>query len=115
MEFRDPICTVSHLLTAIWAVIAALVLYRIAAPIRSHRLAVVGYGVSMVGLYTLSALFHGVPFTLENEPGIYRFFQKLDHADFDSCSESWGPLRYAHNLRPSRAPTCTKSSSKSLC
>jgi len=80
MEFRDPVCATSHILTAIWAVFAALILYRITQPIRSHRIAVVGYGVSMVCLYTLSAIFHGVPFTLENEPGFYRFFQKLDQS-----------------------------------
>ncbi len=80
MEFRDPICATSHLMTAIWAVFAALILYRLAPPLPGRRLAVAGYGMSMVILYTFSTLFHAVPFTHDQNPIAFRFFQRLDQS-----------------------------------
>jgi len=78
MELRDPICSTSHLLTAVWAVYATLILYRLTPVIPGRRLAVIGYGVSMVMLYVSSALFHGLPLT--TDPSVIRFFQRLDQS-----------------------------------
>jgi hemolysin III len=80
MELRDPICSASHLLTAIWAVFATVVLLRITPPLPGRRIAVAVYGLSMVLLYLASGTFHGVPFTLADNPTEFRFFQKLDQS-----------------------------------
>lgn len=76
-ELRDPVSSASHLLTALWAVFATLVMCRLAAR-RPGRLAPVAvYGLSMVLLYTASGVFHGLYY---DTPEQRRFFQKLDQS-----------------------------------
>jgi hemolysin III len=79
MELRDPVSSASHILTAIWAVYATLILWKITCGGTSHRIAVAVYGVSMVLLYLASGTFHGVPYTRVDHPDEFRFFQRLDH------------------------------------
>lgn len=75
LTLRDPVSSLSHLLTAVWALFATAVMVRLATPRR--RVAAILYGVSMVALYTASGLFHGLYYqTLEQR----RFFQKLDQS-----------------------------------
>jgi hemolysin III len=74
-DFHDFVSSSSHLLTAAWAVFAALIMVRLAPPGRRGVVAV--YGASMVLLFTASGLFHGVRFESESE---FHFYQKLDHA-----------------------------------
>lgn len=77
MELRDPVSSLSHLLTAVWAVFATFVLVRLTPPERSRRLAVIVFGVSMVLLYLASGTFHGLYYST---PEQRRFFQKLDQS-----------------------------------
>jgi len=78
MLLRDPIASASHLLTALWAAYATIILLRITAP--SRRLPVAIFGLSMVMLYAASGTFHGVPFTRLENPDEFRFFQRVDQS-----------------------------------
>lgn len=80
MELRDPISSVSHLLTAVWAAYATLILIRLTPAKPARRLAVGVFGLSMVVLYLASGTFHGVPFTKTANPDEFRFFQRLDQS-----------------------------------
>ena len=77
-ELRDPVSSASHLLTALWAVFATLVMCRLAAQRPGRLVPVVVYGLSMVLLYTASGTFHGLPYPASTPEG--RFFQKLDQS-----------------------------------
>ncbi len=77
MTLRDPVSSASHLLTALWAVYATLVLLRLSAPGRARRAAVAVFGLSMVLLYLASGTFHGLYYDTPEEK---RFFQRLDHS-----------------------------------
>ena len=77
MELRDPVSSASHLLTAVWAVFATLVLLRLTPPDRRRQLAVAIFGASMVLLYLASGTFHGLYY---DTPEQRRFFQKLDQS-----------------------------------
>lgn len=74
-DLRDPVSSTSHLLTALWAVYATLVMMRLTArrPERMGPLLV--YGVSMVLLFVASGTYHGLHY---NSPEERRFYQKLD-------------------------------------
>jgi hemolysin III len=77
MDLREPVSSVSHLLTAAWGVFATLVMWRMAA----RRPGLVGplllYGTTMVLLFLASGTFHGLHYdTFER----FRFFQKLDQS-----------------------------------
>ena len=74
-DLRDPVSSASHLLTAVWAVFATLLMLRLAPP--GRRLAVSIYGGTMILLFLASGLFHGVRFTSEHERW---FYQRLDHS-----------------------------------
>jgi hemolysin III len=76
IELRDPVSSLSHLFTAVWALYATLILWRIAPP--GRRLPAVVYGASMVLLFSASGVFHGVPFTRTESPREFRFFQQID-------------------------------------
>jgi hemolysin III len=78
MELRDPISSASHLLTALWAAYATLILMRLARPGRRWPVAI--FGLSMVFLYAASGVFHGVPYTRADNPDEFRFFQKIDQS-----------------------------------
>jgi hemolysin III len=80
MELRDPICSASHLLTAIWAAYATIILLRLSPPSATRKLALAVFGLSMLALYLASGTFHGVPFTRVDNPDEFRFFQKLDQS-----------------------------------
>lgn len=80
MELRDPVCSASHLLTALWAAYATLVLVRLTRGDRVRAVSAAVFGGSMVLLYTASGVFHGVPFTRAADPAEFRFFQRLDQS-----------------------------------
>lgn len=75
MDLRDPVSSVSHLGTAVWAVFATLILMRLTRGGAHRRLAVLVYGLSMVLLYTASGVFHGLNYENEQQK---RFFQLID-------------------------------------
>lgn len=77
MDLRDPVSSASHLLTAVWAVFATLVLLRLTRGGWRRRAAVGVYGLSMVLLYLASGTFHGLRYESTAE---FRFFQKLDQS-----------------------------------
>jgi hemolysin III len=80
MELRDPVSSASHLLTAVWAAYATLILIRLTPGTSTRRLAVAVFGVSMVLLYLASGTFHAVPYTRTSNPDAFRFFQKIDQS-----------------------------------
>ncbi|HEY2787071.1 MAG TPA: hemolysin III family protein, partial [Fimbriiglobus sp.] len=80
MEFRDPLCAFSHLLTAAWALFVTPFMVRLARPEPGRKLAVAAFGLSMVLLFLASGVFHGVPYTAKNDPVEFRFFQRLDQS-----------------------------------
>lgn len=80
MVLRDPVSSASHLLTAVWAVYATLILIRLTPPRSAKRWSVVVFGLSMVLLYAASGTFHGVPYTRDANPAEFRFFQKIDQS-----------------------------------
>jgi hemolysin III len=80
MGLRDPVSSASHLLTALWAMYATLILIRLTPARSSRRVAVAVFGFAMVLLYLASGTFHGVPFSLKDDPGPFRFFQKIDQS-----------------------------------
>jgi len=75
LDLRDPVSSASHLVTAIWAVFATLLMLRLTP--RDRRFPVAVFGFSMVFLYTASGLFHGI----KSEPDSPErwFLQRLDH------------------------------------
>jgi hemolysin III len=77
MVLRDPVSSASHLLTAVWAVYATLLLVRLTKRGDGRRFAVAVYGLSMVLLYLASGTFHGLFYDTPEER---RFFQKLDQS-----------------------------------
>ncbi len=60
MHNHDAVSSLTHLFTAVWAAFATLILYRLTTRHGPARWAVVGYGLSMVGLYLASGTFHGL-------------------------------------------------------
>lgn len=77
LELRDPVSSLSHLATALWAVFATLLMLRLTPPVRGRRIAVMIYGATMVLLFLASGLFHGLYYeTLDQR----RFFQKIDQS-----------------------------------
>jgi hemolysin III len=75
IDLRDPVSSASHLLTAIWAVFATLVMLRLAAHRPGRLVPLAVYGVSMILLFLASGTFHGLHY---DTPEQKRFFQKLD-------------------------------------
>ena len=77
LELRDPVSSVSHLATALWAVFATLLMLRLTPPDRGRRTAVMIYGTTMVLLFLASGMFHGLHYENDEQR---RFFQKLDQS-----------------------------------
>jgi hemolysin III len=77
VDLRDPVSSASHLLTAVWAVFATLVMWRLTARRPERLVPVVVYGVAMVVLYLASGTFHGLYYTTPEEK---RLFQKFDQS-----------------------------------
>jgi hemolysin III len=80
MGLRDPVSSASHLLFAIWAGYALLILLRVTCASSQRQIGFAVFGGSMVLLYLASGLFHGVPFTKAENPTTFRFFQRLDQS-----------------------------------
>jgi hemolysin III len=74
-DLREPVSSASHLLTAVWAVFATLLMLRLSPSGRRWPVAV--FGMSMVLLYLASGLFHGVRFSSDGERW---FYSRLDHS-----------------------------------
>ncbi|QEG29150.1 hemolysin-III related [Gemmata obscuriglobus] len=76
LVLRDPVSSSSHLLTAVWAVFATLVMFRLTTNRPGRMLPVLIYGASMVALFLASGTFHALPF--EKGSWSWRLFQKID-------------------------------------
>jgi len=74
MELRDPVSSATHLLAAVWAAYATLVLVRLAPHGRRASAAV--FGLSMVLLYAASGLYHAAA----ADPDTLRLLQTLDRS-----------------------------------
>ena len=75
MGFHDAVSSGSHLLTALWAAFATLILLRLTRGHGLGRVAVAVFGVSMVFLFTASAAFHGLK---HGNADAVRLYQKID-------------------------------------
>ncbi len=75
MDFHDTVSSASHLLTAVWAAFATLVLLRLTRGHGVGRWAIGFYGLSMVLLFTASGLFHGLHYESRDERLL---FQRID-------------------------------------
>ena len=75
-DLRDPVSSSTHLFTALWALFATLLMWRLTRGDRLRRLTATIYGASMVTLYLASGLFHG----LRLAPAEFRIFQKIDQS-----------------------------------
>ena len=76
-DLRDPISSASHLLTAVWAVFATLVMWRLTAKRPGRLVPVLVYGASMVLLFLASGTFHGLHY---DTPEQKRLFQQIDQS-----------------------------------
>ncbi len=78
MDFHDPLSAGSHLLGALLSSAAALFLWRFASTLPGFvRASLVAYGLSMVGLYLASGLYHGLRYTA---PARAQVWQQLDRS-----------------------------------
>ena len=75
MGFHDAVSSGSHLLTALWAAFATLILLRLTRGHGFGRLAVAVFGVSMVFLFTASGAFHGLK---HGNADAVLLYQKID-------------------------------------
>lgn len=76
-DLRDPVSSSSHLVTALWAVFATLMMLRLCPRDAGRRMSVMVYGISMIVLFLASGTFHGLHYS---SPEQMRFFQKLDQS-----------------------------------
>jgi hemolysin III len=74
-ELRDPVSSASHLLTALWAVYATLIMLRMSGRRPGRLVPLVVYGLSMVLLFLASGTYHGLHY---DTPEQRRLFQKID-------------------------------------
>jgi hemolysin III len=72
--FRHPVCAVTHLLFAAWALYAAALMRRLTCD-PARRTAVTAFGVSLVLLYASSGVYHAAP---ADRPRLVEFFRLLD-------------------------------------
>ena len=71
-DLRDPVSSVSHLLTALWAVFATLLMLRMTAHRPGRLLPVAIYGLSMVLLFLASGTFHGLHYDTPEEKRLFQ-------------------------------------------
>jgi hemolysin III len=74
MELRDPVSSLSHLFTAVWALLATGIMLRLAGGGWRRQVPIAIYGSSMVVLYLASGVFHALNLPKDE----LRFYQKLD-------------------------------------
>jgi hemolysin III len=73
---RDPVSSLTHLGTAVFAVYVTLLFARLAGGDRVKRRGLLAFGVSMVVLYAASGLYHAVPGG--HDDPLVAFFRRLD-------------------------------------
>lgn len=76
LDLRDPVASGTHLLTALWAIFATLMMRRLTWDNPSRRFYVTIFGLSMIILYAASGLFHGLQLP---RPEL-RFYQQIDQS-----------------------------------
>ena len=75
---RDPVSSLTHLLTSLCAVYVTLLLRRLARGDRTKRLSLTCFGASAVLLYAASGLYHAIP--LPTTSHTVEVFRRLDHS-----------------------------------
>ena len=75
-RMQNPVRGLLHGTAALLSVVGAAVLWREGAGDLGRQLALLVFGASLVGLYTVSSLYHSVPWRAEWK----RRMQRLDHA-----------------------------------
>jgi hemolysin III len=61
LRLRDPVSSLTHLGTAVFAVYTTMLFWRLAAGDRVKQWSLLAFGLSMVVLYTASGVYHAVP------------------------------------------------------
>ena len=75
---RDPVSSLTHLVTSVFAAYVTLVLWRLTRGDRTKCLSLTCFGVSMVVLYAASGLYHAIP--LPGDAPAVEVFRRLDHS-----------------------------------
>jgi hemolysin III len=75
---RDPVASLTHLVTSLFAVYVTLLLWRLARGDRTKQLSLACFGASMIALYAASGLYHAIPLPLSS-PTV-EVFRRLDHS-----------------------------------
>jgi hemolysin III len=74
---REPVSSVTHLAWCLWALGVTALLWRLARRDRGRQWAVGCFGMSMVGLYAASGIYHAVPAAA---PRLVAWLRRLDHS-----------------------------------
>jgi hemolysin III len=61
LRLREPVSSLTHLATAVFAVYVTMLLSRLTAGNRAKQRSLVVFGLSMVALYTASGVYHAIP------------------------------------------------------
>jgi hemolysin III len=91
LGLREPVSSLTHLATAIFAVYLTLLFVRLTACDPVKRRAILVYGLSMVALYTASGVYHAIPGSF-SDPRV-SFFRRVDvSAIFVLIAGSFTPI-----------------------
>ncbi|MFL5327814.1 MAG: hemolysin III family protein [Gemmataceae bacterium] len=74
---RDPVSSLTHLGTSVFAIFVTLILWRLAGGDRTKRLSLLVFGLSAVVLYAASGTYHGI--ALPRSSTTVDMFRRLDH------------------------------------
>jgi len=78
LPLRDPVSSLTHLLTSLCAVYVTLLLRRLTRGDRTKRLSLTCFGICMILLYAASGLYHAIP--LPKTTPVVEVFRRLDHS-----------------------------------
>jgi hemolysin III len=91
LGLREPVSSITHLATAVFAVYVTLLFLRLAPGDAAKRRALLVYGLSMVVLYAASGVYHAIPGE-RNDP-LVCYFRRIDvSAIFVLIAGSFTPI-----------------------
>jgi hemolysin III len=78
LPLRDPVSSITHLVTSLFAAYVTLLLWRLARGDRTKRLSLAVFGVTAVVLYAASGTYHAI--LLPADSPTVDVFRRLDHS-----------------------------------
>jgi hemolysin III len=78
LPLRDPVSSLTHLATGLYAVYVTLLLWRLTRGDRTKQISLACFGVSMVALYLASGVYHAIP--LPRSSPTVQLFRRIDHS-----------------------------------